>query len=84
MALPSIKLFCPHCKEDGDLWKNPRLHFEITCETCGRKWEYIELKEICYRLIKRAEANRGSQHYADCFRILMQHTINPFTGRTYA
>ena len=81
MPLPNIELFCPHCKERGKLWENPRLYFEMTC---GRKWEYIELKEICYRIIHKAESNRSSQHYAACLRILMQHTINPFTGRTYA
>lgn len=84
MPLPNIELFCPNCKECGDLWESPRLHFETTCKTCGQKWEKIELKEICYRIIKKAEADRSSQHYAGCLRILMQHTINPFTGRTYA
>ena len=77
-------LFCPVCKESGDLWIYPTKFYEVACERCGCKWERDKLVRICTRLIKRAEEKRSSQHWAACLRIQMQHTTNPFTGKCLA
>ena len=82
MLDPDIELFCPNCK--GDLWISPREFYRVECMLCGGKWEDNELREICFRLIQKARADRSFQHWAVCLRIQMQHTINPFTGRCYA
>ncbi|KKM80208.1 hypothetical protein LCGC14_1342220 [marine sediment metagenome] len=84
MLDPNMKLFCPNCKEKGVLWVRPRLCYRVECEVCGGKWENNELREICFRLIEKARADRMFQHWAVCLGIQMQHTINPYTGRCYA
>ncbi len=84
MALPQESLFCPDCMESGELLINPRNYYEVSCTTCGQKWEHNELNGICHRLINRAESDRSFKHWAACLRIQMQHTINPNTGMTYA
>ncbi len=83
MALPKVDLFCPNCKENGALWVYPRQDFEVKCRGCGKKWEYNKLKEICMIMIQKASEDRRFQWWADCLRIQMQHTINPYTGKCY-
>jgi uncharacterized protein YbaR (Trm112 family) len=77
-------LFCPHCKNDGDLWISPTRNYEVTCKKCKRVWGRAELSEICIMVGKRAEEVARFQYWAACLRILMQHTINPYTGRRLA
>lgn len=84
MALTQVDLFCPHCKENGDLLISPRYFYKVECKKCAREWGHYELNEICLMLNRKAESDRSFQHWAGCLRILMQHTINPFTGRCYA
>lgn len=47
-------LFCPDCREGGDLRERSDDPREVTCGKCGKKWNHAELKTICRRLIKRA------------------------------
>jgi len=84
MALVQVDLFCPHCKESGDLWTSPTHFYEVECKICGRKWEHNELNEICTMLIKKVERDRGFQWWADCLKIQLHYTINPFTGKCLA
>lgn len=84
VVLIQIDLFCPHCKENGDLWTSPREFYRVECKICKRKWEHNELNKICLMLVKKAKRDRSFQHWAECLRIQLQHTINPFTGRYYA
>ena len=84
MALAQVDLICPHCKESGDLWVSPRKFYSVECRECGRRWDYKELNEICMRLIQKARSDRKFQWWAECLKIQMQHTINPFTGKCYA
>lgn len=84
MPLQQKDLFCPHCKENGELWLYPREFYRVKCEICGSEWERYELNQICTMLIKKEERDRRFRHWAVCLRIQRQHTINPYTGRTYA
>lgn len=49
MALSLIKLFCPDCREKGDLWAKPDKR-AVYCKTCGKEWDEIKLNEICHRI----------------------------------
>jgi hypothetical protein len=84
MALKPITIFCPNCCKDDDLWISPREYYKVECKSCGRKWERNELNEICTKLVNKAKTDRKFQWWSECLRIQMQHTINPFTGNTYA
>lgn len=84
LLLRDEDLFCPACRGGGDLWVSSADPREVNCKECRKKWNHAELKAICRRLIKRAKEANGDQHRAACLRILMQHTINPFTGRCLA
>jgi len=84
MILSPEYLFCPYCKEAGDLWISPRHHYDANCKRCGHVWENNELKEICIKIIHRAEMQRSSEWYAACLRIQMQYMTNPFTGEYLA
>ena len=67
MALNQIDLFCPHCKENGDLWISPTHFYKVECKICGRKWEYHKLNEICTMLCKKTRADRSFQWSALVF-----------------
>lgn len=77
MALKKVDIFCPDCKDGGDLWVYPRRCFEVECRNCKKKWEYNELKEICTMLVKKAKADRSFQ-YKDAIIFLL--AILLFTG----
>ena len=53
MPLKPIKLFCPNCRDKGDLWERPDKHYEQYCKICGGKWDKIELNEICHQIKKK-------------------------------
>lgn len=81
VAVIAETLFCPDCGNE-DLWSDDSVLCVTSC-WCGGQWESNELHRICTELVSRARTIRMSQHYAQCFRILLRHMFNPFTGECY-
>lgn len=83
LYLKDEELFCPYCSTNEYLWIKPTYFYKVICKKCGKQWEYNKLVKICVRLIKKAIEYKSSQWDVICYRILLRHTINPFTGKNY-
>ncbi len=82
MAIITETLFCPDCGNE-DLWSDDSVLCVTSCRECGGQWERNELHRICAGLVSRSRTNRMSQYCAQCFKILLRHMFNPFTGECY-